>query len=150
SPRTIIGPILQYRGTSPRSIGLIRPYFGASDSLYRATAADQIATSVPDQLARSRDAPSGSEAANSGHRESAMSADEIRYRIKEAVSRIAGISVDRISDDARFTEDLGLDSLSIIESLVVVEHEFRLQPQQEDMETRVKCIEDAVQLVQSE
>ena len=51
-----------------------------------------------------------------------MSADEIRYRIKEAVSRIAGISVDRISDDARFIEDLGLDSLSIIESLVVVEH----------------------------
>ena len=79
-----------------------------------------------------------------------MSADEIRYRIKEAVSRIAGISVDRISDDARFIEDLGLDSLSIIESLVVVEHEFRLQPQQEDMETRVKCIEDAVQLVQSQ
>jgi acyl carrier protein len=79
-----------------------------------------------------------------------MSADEIRSRIKEAVSRIAGISIDRISDDARFIEDLGLDSLSIIESLVVVEHEFRLQPQQEDMETRVRSIEDAVQLVQSQ
>jgi acyl carrier protein len=80
----------------------------------------------------------------------AMNTDLIRLRIKEAVSRIAGISVEKIPDDARFVEDLGLDSLSIIESLVVVEHEFRLQPQQEDMETRVKSIEDAVQLVQSQ
>lgn len=76
-----------------------------------------------------------------------MNADEIRVRIKEAVSRIAGISVDQIADDARFIEDLGLDSLSIIESLVVVEHEFRLQPQPEDMEIRVRSVEDAVQLV---
>ena len=53
-----------------------------------------------------------------------MSADEIRLRIEEAASLIAGIAVDRISDDARFIEDLGLDSLSIIDSLVFG-HEFR-------------------------
>jgi acyl carrier protein len=79
-----------------------------------------------------------------------MSVDEIRLRIKEAVSEIAGIAIDRIPDDARFIEDLGLDSLSIIESLVVVEHEFHLQPEQEDIEVKVRSIEDAVQLVHSE
>jgi acyl carrier protein len=79
-----------------------------------------------------------------------MSADEIRVRIKRAVSQIAGIAVDCIPDDARFIEDLGLDSLSVIESLVVVEHELRLQPQDEDMEFKVHSIEDAVQLVQSQ
>jgi acyl carrier protein len=79
-----------------------------------------------------------------------MRADEIRLRIKEAVSRIAGISIEEITDDARFVEDLGLDSLSIIESLVVVEQEFRLQPLAEDMETKVASIEDAVQLVQGQ
>jgi acyl carrier protein len=84
------------------------------------------------------------------HRESDMSGDEIRMRIKEAVSRIAGIAIDQIADDARFVEDLGLDSLSIIESLVVVEHEFRLQPEEEDMGTNVRSIEDAVQLVQGQ
>ena len=52
-----------------------------------------------------------------------MSADENRLRIEEAVSLIAGIAVARIPDDARFIEDLGLDSLSIIASLVVG-HEF--------------------------
>jgi acyl carrier protein len=83
-------------------------------------------------------------------RENVMSANEIRLRIKEAVSRIAGIAVDRIADDARFIEDLGLDSLSIIESLVVVEHEFRLQPEQEDLEVKVRSVEDAVQLVQTQ
>jgi acyl carrier protein len=79
-----------------------------------------------------------------------MSTNQIRLRIKEAVSRISGIPVENIPDDARFVEDLGLDSLAIIESLVHVEHEFRIQPDQEDFETRVQCIEDAVQLVQSE
>jgi acyl carrier protein len=79
-----------------------------------------------------------------------MSNDEIRLRIKEAVSRIAGIAIDLIPDDARFIEDLGLDSLAIIESLVDVEHEFRLQPEQEDLEVKVRSIEDAVQLVQSQ
>jgi acyl carrier protein len=79
-----------------------------------------------------------------------MSNDQIRVRIKEAVSRIAGIAIELIPDDARFIEDLGLDSLAIIESLVDVEHEFRLQPEQDDLEVKVRSIEDAVQLVQSQ
>jgi len=77
-----------------------------------------------------------------------MNTAEIRLRVKEAVSRVAGIAVERIPDDARLVEDLGLDSLSVIESLVVVEHAFHLQPQGEDMESEVRSIEDAVQLVQ--
>ena len=77
-----------------------------------------------------------------------MSSDEIRLRIKEAISEIAGIAIERIRDDARFIEDLGLDSLAIIESLVVVEHDLRLQPSDGDMEVKVDCVEDAVQLVQ--
>jgi hypothetical protein len=53
-----------------------------------------------------------------------MNVIEIQLRIERAVSPIAKIAVDRISDDARFIEDLGLDTPSIIES-VVVGHEFR-------------------------
>jgi len=44
----------------------------------------------------------------------------IQIRIKEAVSRISGIAIDPIQDHHRFVEDLGLDSLAIIESLVDV------------------------------
>jgi acyl carrier protein len=77
-----------------------------------------------------------------------MNTDDIRLQVKKAVSLVSGITIDRISDDARFVEDLGLDSLSIIESLVVVEREFRLNPQGEDMEVQIKSIEEAVRLVQ--
>ena len=79
-----------------------------------------------------------------------MNNDEIRLLIKQAVSRVAGIAVEGIPDDARFVEDLGLDSLSVIESLVIVEHELRVQAHQEDVESQVRSIEDAVRLVQSE
>jgi acyl carrier protein len=79
-----------------------------------------------------------------------MSTDEIRLLIKQAVSQVAGIAVDGIADDARFVEDLGLDSLSVIESLVIVEHELRIHAEQEDVEAQVRSIEDAVQLVHLE
>ena len=77
-----------------------------------------------------------------------MNTNDIRLRVKEAVSLVSGITIDRISDDARFVEDLGLDSLSVIESLVVVEREFRLSPQREDVEVQIESIEEAVRLVQ--
>ncbi len=77
-----------------------------------------------------------------------MNTDHIRLRVKEAVSLVSGITIDKIADDARFAEDLGLDSLSVIESLVVVEREFRLQPKGEDVEVQIKSIDEAVRLVQ--
>src|SRR4051812_21290114 len=82
------------------------------------------------------------------NREVVMHVDHIRLRVKEAVSLISGIAIDRISDDARLVEDLGLDSLSIIESLVVVEREFRLDPQGEDVDIQIRSIEEAVRLVE--
>lgn len=48
-----------------------------------------------------------------------MIADEIRLRIEQSVSLIAGDAVDPISDDAGVIEDVCLDAQSIIESLVV-------------------------------
>ena len=68
----------------------------------------------------------------------------------EEIGVISGIAIDRIRDDARFVEDLGLDSLSIIESLVAVEQEFRLQAEAEDVEAQVHSVEDAVQLVEGQ
>jgi acyl carrier protein len=79
-----------------------------------------------------------------------MNTNEIRVLIKQAISRVTGIAVEGIADDARFVEDLGLDSLSVIESLVLVEHELRITAQQEDGEAEVRSIEDAVQLVRLE
>jgi hypothetical protein len=49
-----------------------------------------------------------------------MSVDEIRLRTEEAIGLlIAGIALDRISDDDWFIEDFGPDSPSIIKPLVV-------------------------------
>jgi hypothetical protein len=39
-----------------------------------------------------------------------MNDEHIRYHIRKAVSMVSGITIDRISDDARFDEDLGMDS----------------------------------------
>ena len=75
-----------------------------------------------------------------------MSESIVRKRLKEAISRISGIPIDQVQDDSRFIEDLGLDPLAIIESIVDVEHEFGLQPLTEDLQTMVQSVDDAVQL----
>ena len=78
-----------------------------------------------------------------------METEQIRQRIKHAISRIAGVDIANVADNARFVEDLGLDSLSIIESFVAVERDFRLQALPEDIESRIRSVNDAVVFVQA-
>ena len=77
-----------------------------------------------------------------------MNDEHIRYHIRKAVSVVSGITIDRISDDARFDEDLGMDSLSIIESLVLLEREFKLEPPDADAELKINSVIELMQLVQ--
>lgn len=51
---------------------------------------------------------------------------EIRSKIKEIISNVTNVPVGEIPDDARFREDLDLDSLSLLEIGVDVDYCFRL------------------------
>lgn len=47
-----------------------------------------------------------------------MDVNEIRRKTKDSISRITGIPVDDIADSASYREDLGLDSLAMLEIAV--------------------------------
>ena len=55
-----------------------------------------------------------------------MSEQEIRARIKQIISNIAGLDPQKIGDEDSFTEDLSLDSLSMLEIGVDVDMAFQL------------------------
>jgi len=51
---------------------------------------------------------------------------EIKSRIKRVIANITNVPAEDIADDASFTEDLDLDSLSLLEIGVDVDYEFQL------------------------
>jgi acyl carrier protein len=77
-----------------------------------------------------------------------VGADEIRSNIKQAVAKVCKIDPLTIGDRAAFREDLGLDSLSILETIVEVQCRFKI-PEVEDSElAQIRTVEEAVRFVQ--
>lgn len=75
-----------------------------------------------------------------------MRPEEIRSKVKEILSKVAGIDPATIADDASLVDDLGLDSLSVLEVGVEVDYTFRLGLPEDRLEA-LKTVEDAVELV---
>jgi acyl carrier protein len=55
-----------------------------------------------------------------------MEAPEIRSRIKQIISQVAGIDPAKIGDHATLRDELNLDSLSLLEIGVDVDYAFKL------------------------
>jgi acyl carrier protein len=73
----------------------------------------------------------------------------IRSRVKKIIFNVTRIPVERIADDSSFREDLGLDSLSMLEVGVDLDYEFKLAL--EDLEQRLgglPTVNDVVLFVQ--
>lgn len=70
---------------------------------------------------------------------------EIRRKIKEIISNVTNVPEDAIADDARFLEDLDLDSLSLLEIGVDVDYHFQLGLADEQLQT-IRSLDEAVQL----
>lgn len=73
-----------------------------------------------------------------GKRESAIEA-----KIKEIIAEQLGIRESEIQTQANFLEDLGADSLDIVELIMAMEEEFDLEIPDEEAE-RILTVRDAV------
>ena len=76
-----------------------------------------------------------------------MESVEIRNKIKESIAKVSDIELEEIPDEASFVDDLGLDSLVLLEISVEMELEFGFEVSEDDLRTLV-TIQDAVALVQ--
>ncbi|HEX5067996.1 MAG TPA: acyl carrier protein [Myxococcota bacterium] len=64
-------------------------------------------------------------------------------RIAEIIVEQLGVSREEISPDASFVEDLGADSLDIVELVMAMEEEFDVEIPDDDA-ARIERIRDAV------
>ena len=76
-----------------------------------------------------------------------MDPEEIREKIKEIVGNSTDIDPSEIDDNASFKDDLGLDSLTMLEITVDVDSEFDLELPEEEL-ANLHTIQNSVDLVQ--
>lgn len=76
-----------------------------------------------------------------------MDVAEMKARIKEIISNITNIDPEEIGDADSFTQDLDLDSLSLLEIGVDVDYEFKLGLPEERMRG-IDSVDQTVALVQ--
>ena len=76
-----------------------------------------------------------------------MSTEEIRSQIKEIIANVAGLDAAAIADEARFLEDLDLDSLALLEIGVDVDYAFKLGVPDEELR-QLRSIPETVALVE--
>jgi acyl carrier protein len=76
-----------------------------------------------------------------------MNAEAIRAAIVESVSRITGIAPGDVQASSAYRDDLGLDSLSLLELVVDLEYAFKIKVPEERLQS-LQTVQDTVDLVQ--
>jgi acyl carrier protein len=78
-----------------------------------------------------------------------MSVDDIRTAIKQAIVKVSKLDPLTVGDCSSFRDDLGLDSLSILEVIVEIECRFQIPDLSDDDYSTIQTVDDAVRFVQS-
>jgi acyl carrier protein len=78
--------------------------------------------------------------------ENARSGDEILEKLKALVIDRLNVEEEQIKPDASFVEDLGADSLDIVELIMGIEEEFDVEIPDEDAE-KLRNVGDALAYV---
>ena len=72
-----------------------------------------------------------------------MTQEEIFEKVKEIVIDRLGVTEDTVTNEASFVDDLGADSLDIVELVMAIEEEFEIEIPDEDAE-KVVTVGDVV------
>ena len=68
-------------------------------------------------------------------------------KIKEVVAEQLDCNLDEIKEDSKFIEDLGADSLDVIELVMALEEEFDIEIPDEDAES-ILTVADALKYIE--
>jgi acyl carrier protein len=74
--------------------------------------------------------------------------EENSERVKSIIVEQLGVSLEEVTPQASFIEDLGADSLDIVELIMALEEEFNVEIPDEDAE-KIQTVDDVIKYVQS-
>lgn len=73
---------------------------------------------------------------------------DVMDRVKELVVEQLGVDAEEVTEEASFIDDLGADSLDIVELVMAFEEEFDLEIPDEDAE-KIRTVGDAVEYIKA-
>ncbi len=72
---------------------------------------------------------------------------DIAQKVKEIVAQQLDVDIAEVKDQAQFIEDLGADSLAIVELVLAFEEQFEIDIPDEDTE-KIGTVGDAISYIQ--
>jgi acyl carrier protein len=73
----------------------------------------------------------------------------VEEKVKNIIIEQLGVSADEVEMGASFVDDLGADSLDLVELVMVLEEEFGYEIPDEDAE-KIQTVQDAVNYINSQ
>jgi len=78
----------------------------------------------------------------------AASADEVRAGLAEILNEVADVDTGDVTDDKSFTDDLDVDSLSMVEVAMAAEEKFGVKIPDDEL-PKLRTVGDAVNYIQT-
>ncbi len=72
----------------------------------------------------------------------------IEEKVMDMIAEELGLSREEVKPEATFIEDLGADSLDVVELIMKMEEEFGISIPDEDAE-KIKTVQDAIDYIKS-
>jgi acyl carrier protein len=71
---------------------------------------------------------------------------QVENKVRAIIAEQLGISEDQVKAESSFIEDLGADSLDIVELVMAMEEEFEVEIPDEEAEN-IKSVQDAINYI---